>query len=213
MELFLSWLLMASVQTAAAISPGPAFAMILRNAIIYDKKTGVMTAIGLGLGIATHVTLVLCGIAVILSQSAFLFDAVKYIGAAYLIYIGIKAIATAKPAKSTQNNETVLFEQKIMTPFQAIRMGFLTNLLNPKAIVFFTAVFTQFITPETPGFMQVIFGITAVIIETLWFSSLALFLGDVRIKSRFMAVAHWVDRVCGGLLLALGVRLALSKMH
>ena len=212
MELFLKWLLLAGVQSAATISPGPAFAVMVRNAVAYDRRTGIMTAIGLGIGVGAHVLFVLGGIAVILSQSVYAFNAVKYIGAAYLIYIGIKALRTPAHAPQTPE-ETITKQSQSLSDFKALRMGFLTNLLNPKAVIFFTAVFTQFIDAATPIFVLALFGLTSVAVEIIWFSLLALFLNSPRIKSRYMAMAHWIERICGGLLLALGVRLALSKMH
>lgn len=216
MEFFLKWFFMASVQAAATISPGPAFVMSVRNALAYDRRTGIFTAIGLGFGVGAHVLIVLCGLAVLLQHHTFVFDLIRYAGACYLVYIGVKGILSRRrgvlaEAKDVQTAVNVPLKGAAMSARKALSMGFLTNLLNPKAVVFFTAVFTQFIGPGTPVAVMVLYGMTSVVIEILWFAGVAIVLTDARIKDRFMGVAHWVERTCGGLMIALGLKLAFSK--
>lgn len=217
MELLLKWVLMATVQLAATMSPGPAFVIAVRNAMIYDRKTAVSTAFGLSLGVAAHVGFVLVGLAFLIAQSLFLYNFIKYAGAAYLLYIGIKAIRSAKKAQNDADkdhlNITVEDEPKVtrMSIPQAIMTGFLTNLLNPKAVIFFTAVYSQFITPDTPFFMHLLYGATSMVIEFTWFALLGLVLTNPRLKMMFSKVMQWVERVCGGFMIALGLKLALSK--
>jgi threonine/homoserine/homoserine lactone efflux protein len=212
MEFFLPWLLLASVNLAAVISPGPAFALTVRNAIVYNRRTGLMTAIGLGMGVGVIVAIVLGGFAIILTQSALLYDIVRYAGAAYLVYIGGKALMTKKP-EPLVNGEINAPKGKSLSDFAAWRTGFLTNITNPKGMVFFTAIFTQFVSPDTPWQILVLYGLTAIVLETGWFSIVTCVLTHARIKQRFLGVSHWIERACGGLLVALGVRLALSKIH
>lgn len=214
MGLFLSWLVFAGVQLAASMSPGPAFAMALRNALRYGRRAGIFMAFGLGVGVGFHVVLVLCGLAYLISKSVFVFSLIKYAGAAYLFYIGIKALKTKKHSggglEDAASDEAHIVREGI-SDWKAFTCGVLTNALNPKAVVFFTAVFTQFIGVGTPVFVHVLYGVTSVSIEVLWFSGVAIVLGDARVKSRFMAVVHWIERSCGGLMIALGIKLALSK--
>lgn len=210
MTLFFHWLLMASVQAAATISPGPAFVVAVRNAMAYDRRTGIFTAFGLGLGVAVHVLVVLCGLAVLLQHYTFMFDLIRYAGAAYLIYIGGKALMSRAKPKAVAT-EAVAPERTGLSARKAVSIGFLTNLLNPKAVVFFTAVFTQFIGPGTPVAVMVLYGATSVVIEIAWFSGVAVVLTDRRIKERFMGAVHWVERTCGGLMIGLGIKLAFSR--
>lgn len=209
-EILTGWLMIVAVNTAATMSPGPAFAMIVRTAMGYNRRVAILTALGFGAGVAVVVFLVLFGFATVLSQSALLFNIVKYLGAAYLAYIGCKALM-AKKHVAPATEGTAPTQQKNLTDAQAFRMGLITNLLNPKGIVFFTAVYAQFIAPGTPWQVLVLYGLTSAIIETLWFSMVAVVLTDSRIKGRFLRFSHWIERLCGGLLLALGIRLALFK--
>lgn len=217
MDIFLAWLVLASVQLAATLSPGPAFAVSVRNALAYDRRAGLFTAIGLGAGVGAHVIFVLCGIAVVISQSVLLFNVIKYVGAAYLIFIGFKAILARKKDAQEQKTTNAALDtapsRKTISDTKAIQIGVLTNLLNPKAVIFFTAVYTQCINPETGWEILALYGVTSVIIEAGWFSCLAIILTNRSVKAKFMGFAHWIERVCGGLLMALGVRLALSKIH
>jgi RhtB (resistance to homoserine/threonine) family protein len=210
-EFLLPWLALAAVQLAATISPGPAFAMTVRNATVHGRAAGAMTAIGLGQGVGVHVILVLTGISILLTKIPFLFMAIKYAGAAYLIYIGIKALgAKPKEAETINPNEKPKNPNRNLWSFMT--QGFMTNLLNPKAWVFYAAVFSQFITPETPLAIMILYGFTDVAIETVWFTLLSVFLTHPPIRARFIAISHWIERICGGLLIALGVKLALSKL-
>ena len=209
-EILTSWLIIVVVNTAATLSPGPAFAMTVRNSMAYDRRIAILTTIGLGGGVGVIAFLVLFGFAALLSQSAFLFNLLKYLGAAYLVFIGIKALL-AKPHAESSGEKSEISSQKTLSNIGALKLGLLTNLLNPKGIVFFTAVYAQFVAPDTPWMVLVLYGLTSIIIETTWFTIVAFILTDSRIKRRFMRVSHWIERLCGGLLLLLGVRLALTK--
>ncbi|MCB1650451.1 MAG: LysE family transporter [Alphaproteobacteria bacterium] len=211
MDFFLLWLIFASVQLAATMSPGPAFIVATRNAMMYGRRAGVYTALGLGLGVGAHVVFVLCGLAVVLSQSVLLFNIIKYAGAAYLIFIGAKALLHGGKAAEIQTMQ--VGGQKSLSVFKAVKHGFLTNLLNPKAVIFFGAIFTQFLQPGMSSGVLVLYGTTSVMVEILWFSGLSIVLTHAKVRARFTAISGWFDRVCGGLLMALGVRLALSKLH
>ena len=213
MEFFITWMILASVQLAATLSPGPAFAVTVKNALAYNRRAGVITAVGLGFGVGAHVIFVLTGLAVILSQSVIVFNIIKYAGAAYLIYIGFKGLRAKKAENADEPQTDTQPHYKTMSDLKALQIGFLTNLLNPKAVVFFTAVFTQFIGAETSFWALIMFGLTAVAIEMGWFATLSTILTTPQVKARFTSFAHWIDRVCGGLLMALGIRLALSKIH
>jgi RhtB (resistance to homoserine/threonine) family protein len=208
-DLFTSWLILTSVNLAAVMSPGPAFALTVRNALAYDRRAGILTAVGLGLGVGVYVVLVLGGVSVLITKSEILYNIVRYAGAAYLFYIGGKAILFAKPREEKNlEGEDAAPLHKSLPDLAAIRNGFLVNAFNPKAVVFFTAVYAQFVDPHTPWQTLVLFGATAIFLEISWFSLLAFILTDSRIKRRFLRFTHWIERVCGGLLILLGIRLA-----
>ena len=208
MEHFASWLLFCSVNIAATMWPGPAFALTIRNCIAYNRRAALFTTVALGLGVGVVVVLLLCGLSVLL-ENATVYNLVRYAGAGYLFYLGVKAILPKK--QPAQESETTTVEQRTISAREALQMGLFTNFLNVKGMIFLTAIYTQFITPATPLLMTIVYALTSVAIEIGWFALVAILLTDPRVKRRFLSFAHWIERVCGGLLIAIAIRLALSK--
>lgn len=202
------WFFLSTIIVLAAISPGPDLVMAIRNSVLYSRRAGIFTALGFGLGIAVHVTYCIIGIATVISQSILLFSLIKYAGAAYLLYIGVQALRSKGMSSDVNMDST---GPRSMTALQALRSGFITNLLNPKATLFFLALFTQIIAPQTPVMVQIVYGLTAIGIITTWFSIVAIAMTNPLIRQRFLGVSKWFDRVCGAALVGLGVRLALAK--
>ena len=200
--------LVAGVHLLAVMSPGPDFVMIVRNSLIYSRRSGIFSAIGLGGGIFVHVVYSLIGIGWIISRSVLLFSIIKWIGALYLIYIGWKSLR-AKPVDHVAQGEAR--EAVDLTAGQAIRMGFLTNVLNPKATLFFLGLFSQVIDPMTPLAVQVVYGAEMVLMTILWFSGVAVMLSSPFIRQRFSRIQHRFEQAMGALLIALGIKVALSS--
>ncbi len=203
------FLTIALVHFVALVSPGPDFAMITRNSLLYSRASGVYTSIGLALGIATHVAYCLLGIGLLISQSILLFSVIKYIGAAYLLYIGYKSLK----AKPEREDEPVVIQnsEKTLTPLAAIRSGYLTNVLNPKATLFLLAVFTQVIDPVTPKLIQSLYGVEMVVVTFAWFSVVSVFLSHGLIQVKIMKFKHRIEHVTGVVLIALGIKVALAS--
>ncbi len=215
MEFFLKWLALVGLQSVAAVSPGPAFILQVKSTLTHGRTYGLYTALGLAIGVAVYAFAVMAGLAVILASSEWVLISLRYAGAAYLIYIGFKGLSSkAKPSPSLKDVEMGLNLQiSNSQKFQAFKTALITQLLNPKALIYFTAVFAQFVTAGSPLWLLLVYGLTVTIVELLWWIVLAFILTHDRVKARFTKLSHWIERVCGGLLMALGVRLALSKIH
>lgn len=208
---FFQWLLLIGVFTMALASPGPDFVIAVRNSIMYSRKIGIMTAIGFALGVFVHMGYTLLGFAVIISQSVVLFSIIKYIGAAYLFYVGIQALRSQGFEENQKRKPKKKANADGMSVKSALWNGFLTNVLNPKATMFFMAVFSQFIGVDTPIAIQLLYAGTCVVMTGLWFTFVAVILTNQRIKAKFLKFTKWIDRVCGMLLIGLGIKLALTK--
>jgi RhtB (resistance to homoserine/threonine) family protein len=201
------FIIVAIIHLLAVMSPGPDFAMISRNSLIYSRKTGIYSAIGLALGILVHVTYSLIGIGLIISKSIVLFSTIKLLGAGYLIYIGYKSLKS----KPHNLNSEQLSERNDMDKFAAIKMGFLTNALNPKVTLFFLSLFTQVISPKTPLFIQTLYGLEMSAMTFVWFAFVASILSHQAIQAKFSAIHHHIEKIFGVILIALGVKIALSS--
>ena len=196
----------ALVHLLALISPGPDFIMCVRNALTYSRKTGIYTAVGFGAGISIHIIYCVAGLALIISQSIIIFNFFKFLGAGYLIYIGFKSITSKSSHLEIKDQE----KKKDISPLAAIKIGFLTNALNPKATLFFLSLFTMVISPNTPGIIMGILSAIMIIETVIWFSLVSIFMTQKRIRSAFEKSQNIFNRTLGGLLILLGVKVALT---
>lgn len=199
-------LTVALVHLLAVISPGPDFVMITRNSLVYSRRTGFYSAIGLGLGILVHIFYSLVGIGVLIAKSILLFNIIKFLGAAYLIYIGYKSL-TSKPSNlhlSSQKNKNDISRIK------ALSIGFITNVTNPKATLFFLSLFTLVINPDTPLFVKLFMGAEMSVVTFLWFAFVAYIISHPVVKERVGKAQHFAERFIGVVLIGLGIKVALS---
>ncbi|MWV11391.1 LysE family transporter [Pseudomonas sp. R-28-1W-6] len=199
------WIAVVTITLLACISPGPDFALVSRNSLLLSRRTGVLTAAGIGLGIFVHVCYTLLGLGLVLQHSLWLFSALKMVGAAYLIYLGIKMLG-AMPAVGQ-----FAIPATASSDLAALRAGFLTNALNPKTSIFIVSLFIGVVGPETTLPMQIAYGVFISAAHISWFSLVAMFFSNGRIREELIAVRHWVDRAFGGLLVSFGVMLAIAQ--
>lgn len=202
------FLTVALVHLLAVASPGPDFAVVLRESVTRGRPAGIFTALGVGSGIVLHVSYSLLGIGLLISQSILLFSLLKWLAAAYLIYIGVRALrAKPLPAGGT-------FASLAPRPPRAAFMGGLVvNGLNPKATLFFVSLFTLVIDPHTPLLIQLGYGLYLVLATALWFCLVAVLFSQTRVRAGFLRLGHWFERSTGLVLIALGVRVAISEMR
>ncbi|MEJ8473057.1 LysE family transporter [Roseibium algae] len=193
-----------SLTIVVAIVPGPDFAVVLRNALVGGRKAGLMTALGIALALAVHVTYALAGIGLLVSQSIFLFNALKLIGAAYLIFLGVTMYRTASPDMPSDASS------KVMSPLRALRWGFLTNVTNPKATMFAMSVFLQVTSPETPLWTQIGYGVIMASGVFLWFVVVTFFFTLEPVREKFMRMKLKVERTFGILLTVFGIGIAVT---
>jgi RhtB (resistance to homoserine/threonine) family protein len=190
------------IQLLGVMSPGPDFAVVVRNSLIYTRKIGVLTAIGVSLGILVHLTYIFLGLGVVISKTVWLFALFKYLGAAYLMYIGIKGLLAKK---QTTNYDGAHSSQEISS-FKAINTGFLTNALNPKAMFFFLSLISAFILGKPP-IIVAIYGAIIFVSTLLWFVFVAMCFSNARLRSFFKNFQYLIERITGGLLILLAVKM------
>ena len=189
-----------------AISPGADFAMIIRNSVFYSRKKGIYSAFGIALAIWIHVLYSIAGLAIIISQSIILFSIVKYLGAGYLIYIGWKTFTSlSKENQQTINND------KIISNFTAFKIGFITNLLNPKTTIFFLSIFTQVINVETPMYIQIIYGAIISFAHLVWFIIVSILLTQPIVLQKLNYYKKTIEKIIGTMLIGFGLKIAISS--
>jgi len=208
MDFISTYLIILSVTFIAMASPGPDFLVTLRNALGVGRASGIATAIGIGCAIFVHVAYSVVGIAVLISQSIIIFNIIKYIGAAYLIYMGAMALRSKGWEVTAEK-----VKNKTKTLKRSFVEGFVTNVLNPKATLFFLALFTQMIKPETPLSWQLIYGTSIAVMVMAWFSIVSVTLTQAKIRAALSKVSVWIDRVTGVMFIALGLKITMEKIE
>ncbi|MBZ2169172.1 LysE family translocator [Marinobacter sp. F4216] len=197
----------AVVHLLAVASPGPDFAVMLRQALSQSRSNALLTAPGIGLGILVHVSYSLLGIGLLIQQSVWLFNVLKVVGALYLTWIALQCLK-ARAGDVQLESAT----GRGQTGFAAFRLGFLTNTLNPKATLFFVSLFSVVISPDTPVLMQAGYGLYMALATGLWFSLVAVCFTMPRVRQQFTRFGHWLDRLMGGVLLLLAGQLLLATV-
>jgi RhtB (resistance to homoserine/threonine) family protein len=199
---------LALLHLLAVMSPGPDFALISRNSLLYSRRTGVYSALGIALGILVHVTYSLVGIGLVIARSPLLFAIIQYSGAAYLLYLGVQSFASASTS-DTLGTAT----SHDLSAAQAVRSGFLTNALNPKASLFFLSVFSQVVQESTPTALKILYGVEMSIVTFLWFAAVALVLSHSSLRKRFAEAQPLLAKIMGVVLILLGLRVAFAHVN
>jgi len=191
----------------ACMSPWADLMMVIKNSLGYSRKTGIWTAVWFGGGMLVHITYCLFWLAVVISQSIVLFNLVKVLGGFYLLWIGRQSFSSSKNTNLSLDKTT---KKQDIVRWKALRMWFLTNVLNPKATLFMLALFTLVVDPSMPS--RVLITITVGIFVTIvgWFSLVAIFLTVPAIRSRYEKAQHIFGKIFGGLLIALGLKVIVS---
>lgn len=209
MDLSTSFLAVALISLIAAISPGPDFFVVFRNSLVYSRKAGFLTAFGVSTALIVHLTYTLIGIGVLIAESPFLYAILKYSGVAYLFYIGFKGIISSFKQSSSAVADCTKATNQISS-LAAFMQGFWTNLLNPKAAIFFISLFSQFIDTTTSYIVGIEYGAITWSIALGWFLLLSYLLTHKQIIGRIDRFRIYVDRVMGGVLMMLGFKMLLA---
>lgn len=189
-----------------AVLPGADFVMVTRTSIYNGRLAGLYMSLGMCLSVCIHASYSIAGLAVVIANSAWLFLTIKYLGAAYLIYIAWQLLTTRESLNSDQN--ALMTE---MSPFIALRLGFTCNILNPKTSIFFLSIFTQVVSVDTPLIMQISYGLIIMLAHFIWYSGIALLLSHPQILPRFNRQKQKIDKVAGLVLMLIAIKLSLMN--
>ncbi|MCP5077590.1 MAG: LysE family translocator [Psychromonas sp.] len=186
------------IHLLAVMSPGPDFSVVVRQSISFDRKTAIITSLGIGSGIAVHMTYTLLGLGVIITQSEVGFLIAQIVGICYLSFLAFKLL-TSKP--QTTSSSEIQLDNDPRHHQKAFLLGMMTNLLNPKATLFFLAIFTTVISLTTPLIVQSIYAIWIIFTTILWFSLVSIFFSQKKIRAKFVSHGYIFDRIMGVVLL------------
>lgn len=202
---FSLWLSLATVCAMGAMSPGPSLAMVLRHTLGGGRAPGVVAGLSHALGVGFYALLTVWGLGTLIVRQPLLFQAITWGGAAYLAWLGIRALRAGRGGPLEAGGG-------VTTRRQAARDGVLVALGNPKLILFFIALLSQFISPGMSLMAQGVIVFTAMLIDGGWYVLVALGLSHSRVLPWLQAHAHWINRATGVMLLALAARVVAGPL-
>lgn len=196
----------AAAHALAVMSPGPDLAVVTRQTLAHGRAAGVRTALGIASGISVHIAYALFGLAWAIERYPPLLTGLRYVGALLLLWIGWGALRARPAAGPTP----------AAAPAHAAArdfgIGFLTNALNVKAMLFFVALCSAVISGAASVPLRLALGAWMIFATGLWFCFVAWTLGHPRVRARLQAYGHWIDRVMGAILLLLGGAMLLQGL-
>lgn len=197
----------ASIILLACISPGPDFVAITSNALT-SRRNGMMVALGVALGCVVWAALAVFGLGVLLTRIGWLYSVVRYLGAAYLIYLGVRMLLSARHAPAKLEETQAAAPEPALLAF---RRGLLVNLANPKAAAFFGSLFVSVLPQDAPVWVHAATIGTVGLVSTIWFLCLALMFSARRVRSVYERLRRPADALMGVALVGLGGKLAMSR--
>ena len=190
------------VDLLALISPGPNFVLTTSSAVSKSRQHALWTGCGIATGSLVWASAAALGIASVFEALPVLGLILKMIGIAYLVYLGIKLLQSKgfQPSDGRSTNA-----ERGMTGFWC---GFLVNMTNPKSAAYYASVFAAFLTPDMPIWVLVVLVTAIAAMSLVWHALLAVAFSASAVQARYISVSKYVDRICGSLLIFLGLRLA-----
>ncbi|TEW52562.1 LysE family translocator [Psychromonas algicola] len=209
MEFIHGLLLITSIHILAAASPGPDFVLVSQQTLSNGKKAGLMCSIGIALGLSIHIIYSAFGLAAIIANSSNTLWVIKLLGGGYLIYLGIKGLMSKAAAnEGGEAKQAVKYSTK-----KSIGIGFLCNALNPKAPVYFVSLFTLVLSPDMPLHHIAFYGVWIMLIQFAWFAFVVTLLSHPKVNKKFKKMGYLIDRILGGAMVVLGLKLLLTRAN
>jgi RhtB (resistance to homoserine/threonine) family protein len=194
------------------ILPGPDTAIATKNTVIAGKIGGLKTALGTCCALLIHTSAAVLGLSAIIVKSALLFSVFKYVGAVYLIYLGIKTLWLLRKKEVAASVE--MDTKSKFTNKSCFKQGFLTNILNPKVAVFFLTFLPQFVDSGSNTFIPfLIMGITYTVLTAVWFLLYVYLINQVSAFMKRPKAQNIIEGITGTILIGFGIKLALEKTH
>lgn len=197
-----------AVHIFAWFTPGPLFVLIVRNSLVYSRKSGIWTAVGIAIGNLIHITYSVTGLALIISASSMAFNVIKFLGVGYLVYLSIKTFLIKV---ETQKADTTAAEHKDIPTLKAVKIGFLTNILSPKASLFFASIFATVMSSGSPFWIVIFLWIAMPLNSFVMATILSIFFTQKRIRAFYGQYQHIANKLLGTALLILAVAIAIHK--
>jgi threonine efflux protein len=195
-----------AVDLLAVVSPGPAFVMVSQTSVRYGPRSGIAAVCGITVAVWFWCAVVLSGLTILFQIAPWLYGAMKLAGGAYLIYLGLNLLR----ARSDEGAGTPLGETELSTR-KGFTKGLLVGLTNPKAIVYFSSIFTLFVKPGSPVWLQAAAVGIATFDTLVWYGFVGVLFSNPAVRRVYGRVRRWIERAAGAAMVAFGLRLVLTR--
>jgi RhtB (resistance to homoserine/threonine) family protein len=193
------------------MSPGPDFFLTMKNSLGYGRKIGIASALGIAAALAIHTSYTILGIALIIQHYHCIFLLIQLSGAIYLAYLGVHTItSTFSRVKLELGKTQDTLDYKSF--WAGFRNGFFCNILNPKAFVFFLSIFSQFMSPGTPLWVEWLYGFEVVFVIGAWFVVLSILISSNIFRGLYQRAHIWLERFFGAVLVYFAFRICKSAL-
>lgn len=194
----------------AIVVPGADTAMVMRQAIVHGRKAAILTSFGIGTSLMFHVTYTILGLGLVISKSIMLFNVIKWVGVAYLIYIGIQSLRAGSADLDT-GAVSAVEKGATQSALKGFGLGFMANALNPKPVFFFLSIFSTVVSHDTPAAVKFGYGLVMASCLIAWFVAVSFFLTTPAMRAAFEKASKWINRASGAVFIAFGLKLATEK--
>ena len=201
---FIFWLQFATVCIAGAMSPGPSLALIIRNSTRFNRFAGIIAAIGHGLGMGVYAIFAVTGLSFILSNNIYIFNSIQIAGIILLFFFGLSFVIQ-KDKGLNDNNEH--------QNFNSFMQGFAISILNPKILIWFSAVFSQFVFIDSNLFINTVLVVTAAGIDCLWYILVAIIVTSYGLKDFFQNRINIIQKISGFVLILISILLIFNLFN
>ena len=205
MSIFLT---IAVLHLFAVASPGPDFILVSRQCLRYGRRIAIWTSLGIAIGILFHVALSLTGLSILLQNQPDLFWYIKLLASLYIGYLGIVSLVSKSSNKLVEDATGQAGNQ-----LRSVTTGLLTNVLNPKALIFFITVFAVAINKETGIFIKSLLGIYMSVATFIWFTLVSILLTNKKAIERFKKAIPLLEKVTGFFLLLIAIQILFQQTY
>ena len=213
-----NYLLFLPAVLVITLLPGPDFAIVVKTALLSGRRQALACALGINCGVAGHTIEAILGISAVIASSAELFAVLKWAGAAYLFYLGLRSLLASRRHESHEDGAPIeaaaaaLQNAEAETPAAAFRSGLFCNLLNPKVVLFVLTFFPQFMDAALPAGPQLaLMGVTWAFLGLAWLAVLVVMMDRIRPVFGRPAFQRWLNRTMSVILILFGLRLAAAR--
>lgn len=204
---FTVWASIAVMHAFAVASPGPDFAVVMKQSLQQGRRIGIITSLGVGTAILLHVAYSILGVSILIKATPWIYNTLIYAAAAYLVWMGIGGLRS-QPAGS---NDSVATGTKAHSSVKAFMVGFITNGLNPKATLFFLTLYTLAIPAQTSVLTKGLYGLYLAAATACWFILVSFLVSHQRVRQSYVSHGYIFDRLMGAVLILMAIILVVSQ--